>query len=105
MDLLAALSVTTDLGMGQPPETALRSSLLATRLARAMELPVDDVRSACLGTLLRHVGCTATASVEVRLYGGDELVSRRMVDRRAADVAQDVLACPVVPHTRHPPSS
>ncbi len=77
MDLLAALSVTTDLGMGQPPETALRSSLLATALARTMALPDDDVRTTCQSTLLRHVGCTATASVEARLYGGDELVSRQ----------------------------
>ena len=77
MDLLAALSVTTDLGMGQPPETALRSSLLATWLARAMDLPEGDVRNVCLGTLLRHVGCTATAAAEARLYGGDELVSRQ----------------------------
>lgn len=77
MELLAAFSVTTDLGMGQPPETALRSSLLASWLARAMDLPDEDVRNACLGTLLRHVGCTATASVEARWYGGDELISRR----------------------------
>lgn len=77
MELLAALSVTTDLGMGQPPDTALRSSLLANGLARAMDLPEEDVRNACLGTLLRHVGCTATASVEARWYGGNELVSRR----------------------------
>lgn len=77
MDLLAALSVTTDLGMGQPPETALRSCLLATGLARAMDLGEADVRDSCWGTLLRHVGCTATASAEARLYGGDELVSRR----------------------------
>ena len=77
MDLLAALPITTELGMGQPPKTALRSSLLATGLARAMDLPEDDVRNTCLGTLLRHVGCTATASAEARLYGGDELVSRQ----------------------------
>jgi HD-GYP domain-containing protein (c-di-GMP phosphodiesterase class II) len=77
MDLLAALSVTTDLGMGQPPETALRSSLVAAGLARAMGLPEDDIRTTCLGTLLRHIGCTATASAEVRLYGGDELASRK----------------------------
>lgn len=77
LDLLAALSVTTDLGMGQPPETALRSCLLATRLARFMDLPEAGVRDTCLGALLRHVGCTATASLEARFYGGDELVSRR----------------------------
>lgn len=83
MDLLAALSIATDLGMAQPPETALRSSLLATGLAHAMGLPEDDVRTACLGTLLRHIGCTATASAEARLYGGDELVSRK--DAQPAD--------------------
>jgi HD-GYP domain-containing protein (c-di-GMP phosphodiesterase class II)/DNA-binding CsgD family transcriptional regulator len=77
MDVLAPLSVATDLGMGQPPETALRSCLLATGLARAMDLPGAVVRDTCLGALLRHVGCTATSSVEARLFGGDELVSRR----------------------------
>lgn len=76
MDLLAALSLATDLGMGKPPETALRSCALATRLARAMDLPEIDVRDVCLGSLLRHLGCTATAAVEAREYGGDELVSR-----------------------------
>lgn len=77
MDLLAALSVTTDLGMGQPAETALRSCLLATGLAREMGLAEDVVRDTCFATLLRHIGCTATAALESRLYGGDELVSRR----------------------------
>ena len=76
MDLLAGLSLATDLGMGQPPETALRCCVLATRLARALDLPEDDVRDAFLGSLLRHLGCTATAAIEARQYGGDELVSR-----------------------------
>ena len=39
MDLLAALSLATDLGMGQPPETASRCCVLATRLARAWTYP------------------------------------------------------------------
>ncbi|RYP81146.1 HD domain-containing protein [Nocardioides guangzhouensis] len=77
VDLLAALSVATDLGMGQPPGTALRCCLLATGLARSRDLAEDDVRSVFLGTMLRHIGCTATAAVEVRVYGGNELVSRR----------------------------
>ena len=38
-DLLAAVSLATDLGMGLPHETALRVCLLATRLARRMALP------------------------------------------------------------------
>lgn len=75
-DLLAALSVTTDLGMGQPPEKAIRTCLLATGLARALALPEEEVRAVHHATLLRHLGCTASASLEARLYGGDELVSR-----------------------------
>jgi hypothetical protein len=75
MDLLAGLSLATDLGMGQPAETALRCCVLATRLAR-VDLPEDDVRDVFLGSLLRHLGCTATAAIEARRYGGDELVSR-----------------------------
>lgn len=79
-DLLAALSVTTDLGMGQPPEKAIRTCLLATAMARAMDLPDAQVRDVYYASLLRHLGCTATAALEARLYGGDELASRRAAE-------------------------
>ena len=76
-DLLAALSVATDLGMGQPPEKAVRSCLLATGLGLAMGLSDAEVRDVYFASLMRHLGCTATASLEARLFGGDELESRR----------------------------
>jgi len=76
-ELLAALSVATDLGMGRSPELAIRSCVVATGLARAAGLPESEVGEVYLAALLRHLGCTATAAVEARLYGGDELVSRR----------------------------
>jgi HD-GYP domain-containing protein (c-di-GMP phosphodiesterase class II) len=79
-DLLAALSVTTDLGMGWPPEKAIRTCLLATGLARGMGLPDGEVRDVFYASLLRHLGCTATAALEARLYGGDELASRRAAE-------------------------
>jgi hypothetical protein len=44
-DLLAALSVATDLGMGHEPEKAVRSCVLATELARAASLPRHEVRA------------------------------------------------------------
>ena len=59
VDLLAALSVATDLGMGQEPEKAVRGCLVATGLARAMDLPDRDVADIFYTTLLHHVGCTA----------------------------------------------
>ena len=79
-DLLAALSVATDLGMGQQPEKAVRSCLLATGLGRALGLPDEEVRDVYFASLMRHLGCTATASLEARLFGGDELASRRAAE-------------------------
>ena len=76
-DLLAALSVTTDLGMGQQPEKAIRSCLVATGLGRALGLPDEQVRVVYHASLLRHLGCTATASLEAGWFGGDERASRR----------------------------
>ncbi|HEX6263010.1 MAG TPA: HD domain-containing phosphohydrolase [Actinomycetota bacterium] len=75
-DLLVAISVATDIGMGQEPEKAARSCLLATRMARGLGLPEAEVREVYLVTLLRHLGCTATAHEEAYLFGGDELASR-----------------------------
>lgn len=43
IDLLAPLSLVTDLGMGAPDENALRSCLLATGLARRMGTTEPDV--------------------------------------------------------------
>jgi HD-GYP domain-containing protein (c-di-GMP phosphodiesterase class II)/DNA-binding CsgD family transcriptional regulator len=80
-ELLAALSVATDLGMGQPPEKAIRSCVLATGLARAMDLPDEQVRDVYLATLLRHLGCSATARDEAYWFGGDELASRPAAER------------------------
>jgi putative nucleotidyltransferase with HDIG domain len=91
-DLFAALSVSTDLGMGQPPEKAMRSCLLATGLARAMDLPDAQVRDVYLAALLRHLGCTATAALEARIYGGDELASRRAAEPADFGSTRETLA-------------
>jgi HD-GYP domain-containing protein (c-di-GMP phosphodiesterase class II) len=77
--------------MGQAPETGLRSCVLATRLARSLDLPKAEVRDVCLGSLLRHVGCTATAALEARLFGGDELVSRTAAQPADFGNARDML--------------
>jgi HD-GYP domain-containing protein (c-di-GMP phosphodiesterase class II) len=79
-DLLAAVSVATDLGMGQEPEKAIRACLVATALARRMGTPETEVADVYYTALLRHLGCTATAHEEAYL-GGDELVSRPAAER------------------------
>lgn len=70
-ELLAALSVATDLGMGQHPEKAVRACLLATHLARAVGLPERDVQDVYYCALLQHLGCTAPAHETAWLFGDD----------------------------------
>ena len=43
-ELMAALSIATDLGMGQPLETALSSSVVAVRLGEALSLDAETMR-------------------------------------------------------------
>jgi HD-GYP domain-containing protein (c-di-GMP phosphodiesterase class II) len=70
-DLLAALSVATDLGMGHEPEKAVRSCLLATDLARSCGLPEPAVRDVYYTSMLLHLGCTAPAH-ELTWMAGDD---------------------------------
>ncbi|HEX2036564.1 MAG TPA: HD domain-containing phosphohydrolase [Chloroflexota bacterium] len=72
-ELVAALSLATDLGMGQPMEHALRTCLLAVRLAQALGVGGDDLADVYYVALLRYVGCTADAHETAALAGGDDL--------------------------------
>src|SRR5665811_2388654 len=56
-ELLAALSQMTDLGLGQPPETAIRSCLLATGLARRMEIDEPEI-----GAIYYTPSCSTSAA-------------------------------------------
>jgi HD-GYP domain-containing protein (c-di-GMP phosphodiesterase class II)/DNA-binding CsgD family transcriptional regulator len=70
-DLLAALSVATDLGMGHESEKAVRACLLATELARRCGLPDREVRDVYYTSMLQHLGCTASAHELTQLAGDD----------------------------------
>ncbi len=59
--------------MGQPPEDAIRSCLLATSLAHQMDLGAGDICDVYYVTLLQHVGCTAYAHETAALLGGDDI--------------------------------
>jgi hypothetical protein len=90
-DLLAALSVATDLGNGQEPEKAIRACLVATELARRTGEPEARVSDVYYTALLRHLGCTATAHEE-SYVGGDELVSRPSAERADFGNPREVFA-------------
>jgi len=55
-NLLAALSLETDLAMGHPPEEAMRTCLLATALGPGIGLPEAEVADVYSISLLLRVG-------------------------------------------------
>jgi HD-GYP domain-containing protein (c-di-GMP phosphodiesterase class II) len=85
-DLLAALSVTTDVAMGQAPEKAIRACVVATEIARHLDLPERTVADVYYTTLLKHLGCTSTSHEETHVFGPDDLGMRRVAER--TDVAR-----------------
>src|ERR1700694_5964291 len=74
-ELMAALSIATDLGMGQPLESALCSCVVAMRLGDALNLDGDALRDVYYHALLRYIGCNAETYALAALVG-DELALR-----------------------------
>ncbi len=79
VDVLASISLATDLGTGQVPGHGLRTCVLASAIAREMGLAQEDVRTVHHTTLLRFLGCTSTASTTARTAGGDDLAFNRQM--------------------------
>ena len=75
-ELIASLSLATDLGMGQPLEQALRTCVLSMNAARELRVPETDLTQVYYLALLRFVGCTADAHETAAAAGGDEISDR-----------------------------
>ncbi len=86
VDVLAALSLTTDLATGFPFERGLRACLVADGLAWALELDPPDHRAAFLASLVRAIGC-GHASENAALFGDDIAFERFLVTFDPGDVA------------------
>src|SRR5918999_2530674 len=74
-----------DLGFGLPPGTAVRSCLVATVLARRMDLDDDDVRDAFYTALLMHVGCVGVAHESAAAFGDDIALNRAVARTNMGD--------------------
>lgn len=70
-ELLAALSLATDLGNGFPLEKALRNCLLATRLGEQAGLAGAELSDVYYVSMLRFIGCTAFTHEMAGVYGDD----------------------------------
>lgn len=79
-ELMAALSLATDLGMGQPMEFALSSCLLAVRLAEKSGYSEEALREVYYQALLRYIGCNAETDWLASIVG-DEQVLRTKIAR------------------------
>jgi HD-GYP domain-containing protein (c-di-GMP phosphodiesterase class II) len=71
-ELLASVSLATDLGTGQPLGHALRTCTIATALAEAMGCGPDDGRTVHQFALLRFLGCTSDSADTAAMFGGDD---------------------------------
>jgi len=72
-ELMASLSLATDLGLGQPLEHALRICLSALELASRLGCSPKESSDVYYVALLEHVGCTGAAPYIASWVGGDEI--------------------------------
>src|SRR3954447_20619285 len=75
-EVLAALSISIDLGLGLPMEHVLRSSLLAAMLADELDLDDEQRATVYYTNLVLWIGCHAD-SHEFSRWFGDDLEMRR----------------------------
>ncbi|KUI48642.1 LuxR family transcriptional regulator [Mycobacterium sp. GA-1199] len=75
-EVLAALSVAVDLGLGQPAEHMLRSALIAIRLADRLNLTAQQRDCIYYTTLIMWIGCHADSHEYARWFGDDIAVRR-----------------------------
>jgi HD-GYP domain-containing protein (c-di-GMP phosphodiesterase class II) len=73
--LIGALSLATDLGVAEPLEHGLRTTVIGVRLAELVGLGEEDRRAVYYVALLRYAGCTAESHLDAALFG-DEIAVR-----------------------------
>lgn len=69
-EVIGALCLATDLGMGFPFEHGLQTTLIATRLADRLGLDRATASQTYYACLLAHSGCTTDAHVTAEVFGG-----------------------------------
>jgi len=77
-EVVAAIALAADLGLGQPLEFVLRSCVLATRFGEHLELAQEDRDAAYWVTLFFAAGCTG-ASFELSKIFGDDIAFRSKI--------------------------
>ena len=77
-ELIGALSLATDLGLGQPMEYLLRTCLLAMEVGSELKLSAVELHDIYYTALLRWIGCSGHAHEASRLYGDEQAARARL---------------------------
>ncbi len=88
-DLITALSLATDLGLGQPPEHMMRAATLSMRIGRRLGLDDSDLATLYDVSVLTYVGCPVFGDEGARLFGDD-------IDFRARALEVDLAGFPAM---------
>lgn len=78
-EILSALSHALDLVEGQPEGHAVRTCLIASRVAERLTLPEVDRNDLYFAALLKDSGCSSNAARIHKIFGGDELLIKQGV--------------------------
>jgi HD-GYP domain-containing protein (c-di-GMP phosphodiesterase class II) len=74
-EVIAALSLATDLGIGVPLEHGLHSTLVGMRLCERLGVDAETASQTYFGCLLFYVGCTAPADIGEEDFGADDALT------------------------------
>ena len=75
-ELVATISLGTDLGLGQPMEHVIRHTLVSLRMAELLELDLAERTVAYYAGLLCWVGCHTDAYEQAKWFGDDIALKR-----------------------------
>jgi hypothetical protein len=76
-ELMSALSMATDLGLGQPLQHELGVGLAALELADRLGCSTDERSDVYYVAIVAHVGCTGVAGLFAEWAGGDDINFQR----------------------------
>ncbi|MPZ00347.1 MAG: HD domain-containing protein [Actinophytocola sp.] len=89
-EVVAALSLATDLGIGVPLEHGLHSALIATRLGDILGVDPETRPQAYYTSLLFYIGCTASATTASEIFAEDHALTTYAVPVRFGSPIQMV---------------
>ncbi|MBC8065527.1 MAG: HD domain-containing protein [Chlorobia bacterium] len=78
-EILSALSYALDLTEGQPMGHSVRTCLIAMRIGKNLGLDETELRDLYFASLLKDAGCSNNSARIQKIFGGDELITKRNV--------------------------